>query len=629
MKKEKEKEKQNTSVYEVNDNLLNIISPSGIDYDSRRTSVGDNIGCIYYIASYKYSNEYGWLAPLCNLEGTSTIIQFHHTDPGNLIKIFDKQIGELRGNEGSLKKQSEIDINDKKIEDLKKLIKKLAVSQEPVGYVLTILHIQAENEKRLTERIKRINGIVATQGCSMQMYKYRNSQALKVIAPYGIPNEEIFRVGSCNMPISTFLGGFPMANPGLNDEGGYYLGKTANNRIVIINMWLRGKDRTNSNWVIIGPPGIGKSTAMKDILLLEYAFDSRIIILDPEDEYIEMSNNPNINGGVVNCGGGIKGRINPLQVRKTATVRKEDLEEGEKEEDYLQFKLEEGKINDLALYLQQLKIWFQLYFGKENYTSGIETILEESLIETYYDFNITWETDIDKLSNTDYPILSDLRNKIIEKRNREQDISDYKKGNYEKLIDLLYSCTEGSDRFYWNGHTTLDMEEDFMVFSCKALFEASERVRRAQFYNIASWAWMEMSKDRTEKVVFVVDEGHMVIDPDYPDLMKYMKNISKRDRKYEGSFIFATQSVIDLTDQSVKRFGQPIIDNACYKFIMGCDGNNLEEAKKIFKLSEEEENFITQKNRAGGILFAGSTRLQLTIDVCDQFLEIMGSGGGR
>lgn len=624
------RKQQNTSVFEVNDKLLKIISPSGIDFTDRRSSVGDNIGCIYYIASYKENNEYGWLAPLCNLEGTATTIAFHYTDPGILIKYFDKQISELSGNKGSLRKQSELDINDKKIDDLKKLIKRLAVSQEPVGYILTILHIQAQNEKELEERIKRVNGIVSTQGCSMKMYKYRYEQALKVIPPYGMINEDIFKVGSHNMPVSTFLGGFPMANPGLNDEGGYYLAKTANNRIIRINPWIREKDRTNSNWVIFGIPGVGKSTTVKNILILEYAFmEVKIIILDPEDEYIEMAYNPNINGDVIDCGGGIKGRINPLQVRKTATIKKEDLEDGENIEDFLQFSMDEEKINDLALYLQQLKIWFSLYFGKEDFTTGIETLLEQALIETYKDFGITWETDIDVLSNEDYPILSDLRNKVIEMQNKEQDMSDYKKGNYEKLIDLLYSCTEGSDQFYWNGYTTLDAKVDFVVLSAKALFEASERVRRAQFYNITSWAWGEMSRDKTQKVDFVVDEGHLTIDPDYPEIMKYIKNISKRDRKYEGGLIFITQSVIDVTAKEVKRFGQPIIDNACYKLIMGCDGKNLQEAKNTFNLSEDEVNFLAQKNRSSGILCAGNTRLQATVDVNEQFLEIMGSGGGR
>ena len=79
-----------------------------------------------------------------------------------------------------------------------------------------------------------------------------------------------------------------MANPGLNDPDGYYLGKTTNNRLVILNMWLRGKDRINSNWAIFGPPGMGKSTTLKDLLLLEYAFFRTKIILTNVNEILYL-----------------------------------------------------------------------------------------------------------------------------------------------------------------------------------------------------------------------------------------------------------------------------------------------------------------------------------------------------
>lgn len=49
--------------------------------------------------------------------------------------------------------------------------------------------------------------------------------------------------------------------------------------------------------------------------------------------------------------------------------------------------------------------------------------------------------------------------------------------------------------------------------------------------------------------------------------MKYLRNYSKRLRKYEGALWFITHSVVDLLDPAVKRYGQAIIDNACYKFV--------------------------------------------------------------
>ena len=93
--------------------------------------------------------------------------------------------------------------------------------------------------------------------------------------------------------------------------------------------------------------------------------------------------------------------------------------------------------------------------------------------------------------------------------------------------------------------------------------------------------------------------------------------------------MWITHSVEDMLDEAVKRFGQALIDNACYKLIFGTDGKNLEETVKLLNLSEREETILASKNRGQAIFFAGSIRLDLHVDVPDEFLEIFGTAGGR
>lgn len=615
------------SVYPINDNLRNIISPSGISYNSTHTEVGENYGKIYAITRYNPYRDYGWLAPLCNIEGTATTIEYRRTDPGKLIEIFNRSINEKKGEQGSLKNESDKQINQQEINDLKKMIERLAVQHEPVGYVNIMLHIQSDTVKGLNDRIKRVSSIVAVNGCNMTLLKKRQGQALKAIAPYGIPIAEAEKIGQRNMPVATFFGGFPMAAPGINDENGYYLGKTRDNHVVILDMWKRDADRVNSNWFISGIPGVGKSTFLKNLFTCEFGFGTRIIIFDPEEEYRDLTKHPDIDGDIINASGGEKGRINPLQIRKAAVVRKEDLDEGELFSDFYDYG-EADATSDMALYIQQLKTFFKLYFGKEEFTAGVSAALEQNLIELYHEKNIYWDTDITTLKNTDYPILSELYEKI-KKKSEDPKLSAYKRDNYEKLVDLLFSAGEGADSFLWNGPTTLESDADFVDLVISSLLEADDRVKRAQFYNIITWAWNELSKDRQQKVLFGIDEGYLVVDPDYPDLMKYIRNMSKRLRKYEGGLMFITHSVVDVLDPAVKRFGQAIIDSACYKFIMGTDGKNLKETQDLFTLSEKEVRILERKRRGQGILFAGSVRLTLDVDVCDKKLSMFGKAGGR
>lgn len=625
-KKKKESEKEEKRNERINENFLNIITPSGIDYSDIRTSLGENVGKIYAAVSYPQSADYGWLSNLCNIEGTSTMIQYRHSSPDKLVKNFNKRINELASNADLIKNESERQTNQKAIDDLKKMIHRISIKNEPVGYVNMMFHVQDINEEGLGARIKTLSNATAVQSCSIKLLKYKQGQALKVMAPYGIPDRQVFNMGERNMPLSTLIGGFPMANPGIYDEGGYYLGKTTNNKLVIVNQWMRNKDRTNSNWFITGVPGVGKSTALKDIFTKEFSFGTKILVFDPEEEYVDLAEHPDINGNVISCIGGSRGRINPLQIRSAAKILEEDLEEGEKIEDFFSYG-DADDTSDMSLYIQQLRVFFTLYFGKEEMTAGIRTALEKSLIKLYNKFGITWETDVRTLENEDFPYMSHLYQQVKEDA-QDPELTDYKRKCYDRLSDLLFSAGEGADKL-WNGPTTISADADFTDLVVSGLLETDDKVKRAQFYNIISWGWHEISRDRKEKVLFGLDEGYLFVDPELIELMKFIRNISKRIRKYEGGLMFITHSVVDVLSPEVKRLGQAIIDNSCYKFIMGTDGKNLKETAELFNLSEREINILTQKNRGQGIFFAGNVRLDLTVDISDEFLEMFGTAGGR
>lgn len=612
----------------ANQHLLNIITPSGIDVTENNTNVGDNYGRIYTIGKYpSEGTDYGWLSNLCNLEGTSTTVEYRYTDPDKMIDIFNNKIGELKAEKEIQKKESEKQLIDQQIKDITDMIHRIKISGEPVGYLNVMLHIQDTSERFLNNRIKRVSAKVAVEGCSLKLLKYKQLQALKCISPYGRPNRIVSNIGARNMPISTFVGGFPMANSGINDSGGYYLGKTKNGKLILLNQWQRNKDRTNSNWFISGLPGVGKSTTIKLIYVKEIGFGTTFIVFDPEREYVDFAKDKDVSGDIINCAGGDQGRINPLQIRTAPIVEEEDLNEDEDMSEYLEYDFSHG-ISDMALHIQNLRIFFKLYFGKENFSSGIKTALEECLVELYNKHHIFWDTDISRLKNEDFPILSDLYSLVKEKAG-EKDLSSYKQNIYDCLSDLLYPIGAGADQFIWNGYTTINPKSQFIDLDTSSLLEVDDNVRDAQFFNLTSWAWQRMSQDRTEKVILGVDEGYLFVDPDNTDLMKFLRNISKRSRKYESGLMFITHSVVDLLDPAVKRFGQAIIDNSCYKFIMGCDGKNLEETKDLFHLTEREEMILSAKNRGEGILFAGSIRMVLKVEVREKFLKMFGSAGGR
>lgn len=604
----------------VNQSILNLITPSGLTFSKNSLMLGENFAKCLVVSKYPSNPDYGWLSKVTAIEGTTSSVQFSPTDSGALVDRCNEQIKQLRGDLTVVKEESIRQDKEKGIDDITAMIKRINQNNEVVGYLTILLLVQGTTEKILQERIKKVNSIIATFGGSTRVTNLRQKEAYQSIAPFGIPNDKLEDYGSRNMPLSTFIGGFVNSASGINDGIGYKLGKTDSGKSIIIDTWKRGGDRTNTNWFISGLPGVGKSATVKDIILNEYALGSKIIILDPEREFVDIT--LNLGGKVINCGGGKGGRINPLQVRPAPKIEADEiLDDLYKSEDEM-YKDEGHGMGDLALHFQTLRTFFKLYV--KNITDIELSKLEVILEETYAEKNIFWDTNITSLEAKDFPIISDMF-KNIEKANKENPGDK----DIENLIAYFRSMAIGADQFIWNGPSDITADSDFIDLDTSSLLDGDDKIMKAQFFNINSWVWQQAALDRTQRILFVVDEGYLVVDPDNPGPLIFLKNFSKRIRKYEGGLIFVTHSVVDVLDPAVKRHGQALLDNACFKFIMGTDGKNLEETKTLFNLTEVEESLLLSKQRGRGLLYVGSSRLSARIEISDKFLSLMGSAGGR
>lgn len=613
----------------VNQQLLNIITPAGIDFNNNYASIGEGVGKIYCINRYPPEVDYGWLSDLINMPGTASSVEYRYSSEDVLVNAFNKRIEELKTIAESEKKESERQKTEYAIEDLRSMIHRISVKKEPVGYFNIMLHIQDTKEETLNHRIRKISGLIRTQECNLRLLRMKQKSALEAMAPWGAPRPNVANMGERIMPMSSFIGGFPMAAAGLNDMDGYYIGK-AKDRVVLLNVWIRGNDRTNSNFYVQGIPGTGKSTFIKYLQMMEYAVNSTVqIVWDAEGEYLDMAKHPWINGEIIDCASGSEGRVNPLQIRYTPRITKEDLKPEEDASEYFLYEEEEIGFSDMALHIQNLRQFFSIYFGAENFKEpGIRKAFEEGLIKTYHQCNITWDTDISTLKNEDFPIMSDLYKAVLDESQKPEN-SVRERENYERLSEMLYSIGEGADKFLWNGYTTLNPKSEYIVLNTAKLLDMDDNIRNAQFFNLKMWEWNRMSKNRREKVIAWTDEGYLFADPEYPQMMKFIRNESKRGRKYEAAVGFITHAPADVLDPAVKRFTQAVIDNSCYKFLLGCDGKNLKETAELFNLTDKEITILESRARGKGILSAGKVRLELQVDVPDKLLEIMGSAGGR
>ncbi|ODA42717.1 ATP-binding protein [Desulfosporosinus sp. BG] len=598
----------------VNNALLNVITPMGLNFTRNTLTIGENKGKAYGLIKYHQDPDYGWLSKITNIPSTIVSITFTPTDTGAFIDTLSSTIRLNRGTAESTKDPLTRQRAVRTADNAEKILAQIDQDGESVGLMSVIVMPIARDDQTFVKVCRRVESTVAGLKCKVRVLANLQREGLKMLSPFYGTNEKVENITQRPVPLSSFIGGFPFASSGYNDGTGYYFAKDAAGGLIILDPWIRGGDRTNSNFVITGTIGVGKSTDIKHIGLSEYMRGTKIIFIDPHREYRDFT--LNLNGDWINAGGGSKGKVNPLQIR---TAAKDD----ESEADNLYADDGHG-MGDMALYIKSLEIFFSLYIP--SLSDRQKAILKSEIIEIYNKFNIFWDTEIKKLKNTDFPIMEDLHVQITEKA-KEQN-NPYQK-DYDDLGLLLRDIAIGSDSFLWNGHTTIQSDSQCVCLDTKDLQATSNNIKSAQYFNLLQWAWDEMVKDPTQRVMLICDEAYYMIDPNVPQSLMFLRNVSKGVRKYEGALGVISHSVVDFLDPKIKMYGQPLLEMACFKILMGTDGSNLKETKELYNLTDAEEELLASKQRGQALLMVGSKRLRANFEIPDYKFEYMGKAGGR
>lgn len=147
------------------------------------------------------------------------------------------------------------------------------------------------------------------------------------------------------LPVSSAANLFPMNYSGKTDEKGQYIGRDKYDTNILVDFDKRTDDKTNSNILILGNSGHGKSYLMKLLLCNHREAGKSVLILDPEHEYQELCEN--LGGTYIDMMSG-EFMINPLEPKSWG--------EGEKSENAPEtFR----KVTKLSQHISYLKDFFR------------------------------------------------------------------------------------------------------------------------------------------------------------------------------------------------------------------------------------------------------------------------------
>lgn len=563
-------------------------------FDRNKIYLGDRFAKVYTIVHYPSNVEMGWLGELVNNVGAIFSINIEPTDNAELIEDLDSRIRDATGLAKLAKNESTRQLREMEVEEASTIISRMINNNEVVSYLTIYILVTAQEENELNKKCKEIEREIRKHKLKLrQLTNYLLMDGYKAVAPFFTIQTELSEYFKRNILTSSFTGGFLFNTNTFIDSKGYYFGINQKGGIIIFNLWLKNSDRGNSNMVVVGSSGSGKSMAVKHLIYNEIP-TTKILIIDPEDEYSYLCKN--LKGKVIDCSGGTTGGIlNPLQVR----LNREE---------------EKGN-NSLALHFQFLHTFFEILYP--NLTEIEFATLEMLLEELYTKFNITSNTDITKLKNTDFPILEDLYFFIEEKNKKEA------KAVYEKLLSLVRPISIGQTSAIWNGYTNIDINTKLTIFNTSAMHKFQIQYKRAQYYNIMSYAWDILSKDIKEQTMLIADECHVLVDPNIVQTLEYVRNISKRARKYNSSIIVITQSIEDFLNEKIRLYGQSLLANATYKMFFKCDGQDLKDVQETFNLTEKETKLIYGAKTGECLLVSGIRKIYAILYIDQQELSLI------
>ncbi len=597
----------------INNSLVNIVAPSALKFEKDVISWGQVEAIGYSVTRYPSSATYGWLTDVCNLNNTITSLTY---TPEQNIEGILKAIGNTVSNntpiaEGTASTNPVEQVRARKIvDDGTKTIEQIANNNESIGYVSLNTMVIGSDRQDARNKAKAVKNKFVGNKFIATLLPFMQKEIMRAVSPCDNSSELMNDVTNQLMPISTMLGGFPFAFSGYNDGEGSVFGKDSSGGLIVVDPWRRGSDRTNSNVVLMGVSGVGKSTALKHLILNEWELGTKFVIIDPHGEYKEMCQN--LDGDWIDVVGGTGGRINPLHI-----YIKDKTEEEEKK-----------ALNYLAIHINNLEVFFNLYL---DLNTLLTAVLKECIELTYKSKGIVWETDITKVKSEQFPIMSDLYEVVQQMaKENEKELKRSETNYYKELGILLRNIAIGSDSFIWNGHSTVNTTKDFVVFDTTTVNGNSNNIKTTLYHTVLNYCEDYLYKNKDERVILIVDEAHNVIDKRLPATVSRLANIEKSCRKFESAVWICSQQLIDFLDEAIRKEGQTLLDQPNIKLLMPVGkGRDLKELKELYNLTDAEEERLMQQQRGKGLIFIGSRRLSIDFEIPHHHFELMGTGGGR
>jgi len=617
---------------EVDTDVVSDLAPFNFTIERDKLLIDDSYAVPYVITKYNNKPRGNWFNRIRKMSGDITISHYYTKANGNSLNDYY--------NRTIKNKQAEIDRSHDPLTIIR-LEREMKIAQTQLEqavdentsylYLYTYVLIKSKSEDKLKKLCEDFetrciaSGVKALipytmidkaywsalplQSNEVPEYTYTIANSISASSIFPFDDNEL-SVFTKNMIIE-----------GINKDTENIVSIDYTNRKLVVSR----------NKFVFGLSGGGKTTYLTSDYLKKYAFSDnstelrhRIVLFDPEDEQTDRVRS--LGGEIINLSSMSDVRINPFQIysRNTLDVDlKESLSDFEEDElvENIEIKHKDYEMtdNDIDKEISKRMNILTPYFLMVDH-SLTDSQLSIIKIEAKKCYTTLYEKkNLSKMENTDFPTFSDLENRL--KALEETDPKRYKR--IEDFIYSLEDFTIGS-RTIFNGHTNIDLNNPLICFSLRDL-QTEEGIRDLAYLNSFSYLFEEITNNPQIVTSVYADEFHFLLKNKIS--ADFFFQAYKRFRKYNADCTVSTQQIDDVL-KAPDNIGKAIIGNSFTKVFFGLDETEAQGISNELKLklTKKELSFITSKRQGEALLFHGTKRAKIKVDLTQEEMRLLNPG---
>ncbi len=559
--------------------FLDLCSPSVLKFYPDYYICGNAFRSVWAIREYPTkTDETALLRHLGDRSGITLRIYTRAVSSVEEKKIFANatSVNLMNRNSGDVRREV---VAQENMKDIVRLMATAHSERELFLHCAVFIDISAPSQEKLKAMQADVEAELTRSKIAVDKLFLRQKEGFESVQPcgknrFGIQFERV-------LPAASTANLYPFNYSGKADPEGFYIGYDKYGSNLFIDFRRKTADKTNSNILILGNSGEGKSYLMKLLLCNTRESGMDIVCLDVESEYADLTEN--LGGCYIDL---MEGRylLNVLEPKR--------WEEG-------------GAV--LSRHISFLRDFFRSY---KDFSSAETDVLEILLERLYESFGITENRNLGELEHDEFPILSDLYALA------EQELSSYKEEKssiytQETVRDLclkLKSICVGADSRFFNGHTNVT-SDSFLCFGVRGIMDADVSIRNAMLFNVLSYmSDALLSKGHTAAFI---DEVHAYLSNTVA--VEYIRNAMKRVRKRESAVVLASQNIEDFNQPGVKELTKPLFTIPTHQFLFHPGKMSKSEYMEMLHLEESLFDLISHPAKGVCVFRHGSEVFHLVV----------------